>query len=355
MPNHYPAAAEVHRAAARPAARGARRAAPSSSTRSSATIPASTTSSGGSCRSHHFIGDRRRSSSCRLRAARPARDRGRASAATAPSSRPTSRSFCTSRIERGRDRRRQDQCLHPRHRAGRLRQRVRRDRAARGDQLQPPASRRSLARGYRPLHRPRRSARPGRRDVLVTRIVVTGYASMDYVDAARRRAGGRSHHAHPRAAGRAWPRLGGSPAYVAAALVAGGDRRCAAAELGRRRTRPVPRIAGGLAALGVRGEGVATSSGGRTPLSILAYQPDGGCLCLYDAGPAGAAGTDAGPGGAARGRRLGLPDGRPARRQPMPCWRASATATRLVWAVKARSRAPSRPARGAGPGAARPT
>ena len=61
------------------------------------------------------------------------------------------------------DRRRgQDQRLHPRDRAGRFRQRLRRRRAARGDQLQPPASRGSLARGHRALFRRCRATRARR-------------------------------------------------------------------------------------------------------------------------------------------------------------------------------------------------
>ena len=37
------------------------------------------------------------------------------------------------------------------------------------------------------------------------------------------------------------------------------------------------------ALLGVRSDGVAMRSG-RTPVCVLAYQPDGGCHCLYHPG-----------------------------------------------------------------------
>jgi ribokinase len=110
-------------------------------------------------------------------------------------------------------------------------------------------------------------------------IVVTGYASLDYVvrlDSAPEP--DRTATILSRAA--AWPRLGGSPAYVAAALVAGGAHDAAPiswvgddAEGARYRD--------GIEALGVRTDGIRVRPG-RTPISILAYGPDGRCHCLYD-------------------------------------------------------------------------
>jgi ribokinase len=110
-------------------------------------------------------------------------------------------------------------------------------------------------------------------------IVVTGYASLDYavrLDSAPEP--DRTATILSRAA--EWPRLGGSPAYVAAALVAGGAREAAPiswvgddAEGARYRD--------GVEALGVRTDGIRVRPG-RTPISILAYEPDGRCHCLYD-------------------------------------------------------------------------
>jgi ribokinase len=120
-------------------------------------------------------------------------------------------------------------------------------------------------------------------------IVVTGYASLDY--AMRLEA--------PPQADRTvtilsrpvqWPRLGGSPAYVAAALVAAGATEAA----------PVSWVSDdaegamyrdGLEALGVRTDGIAISPG-RTPICVLAYEPDGRCHCLYDPGRTASAGLD---------------------------------------------------------------
>ena len=116
----------------------------------------------------------------------------------------------------------------------------------------------------------------------MTSVAITGYASLDHVvrlegpplpDAtviAARQAG-------------AWPRLGGSPSYIAAALVRAGIARAV----------PVTWVAedeaGGhfvasLAFEGVSVDGVARTLGGRTPVCILAYVPDGACFCLYDPG-----------------------------------------------------------------------
>jgi ribokinase len=111
------------------------------------------------------------------------------------------------------------------------------------------------------------------------RVVVVGYASLDYVvrlDSPP--VADRTSTILSRAA--QWPRLGGSPAYVAAALVAGGVAEAIPiswvgddSEGERYRASLVER--------GVSAIGVAVRPG-RTPICILAYEPDGGCYCLYD-------------------------------------------------------------------------
>ena len=67
-------------------------------------------------------------------------------------------------------------------------------------------------------------------------IVVTGYASLDYavrLDRPPRPDPTATILSRPDE----WPRLGGSPAYVAAALVEGGVRDAIADQLGRQTTR----------------------------------------------------------------------------------------------------------------------
>ena len=174
------------RPAGRSAAAGRRREAPavSSCTRLSGTIRASTITSGGSCRV--IISSAiptRRSSRASIR-----RDRARSSApsaATAPFSPPISRSSCASRGSSASSSRASrpmsasaPPCRTPSPTASCRR------RAERGDQLQSAASRGGVARGHRTLFRRGRVARTRARDASMS-IVVTGYASLDYVGAAR--------------------------------------------------------------------------------------------------------------------------------------------------------------------------
>lgn len=114
-------------------------------------------------------------------------------------------------------------------------------------------------------------------------IAIIGYASLDHVamlDSVPRPGRTSTILARPR---NAWPRLGGSPAYVASALAAAGVANA----------RPVSWIgedAAGEAYLAqLRDRGVAVDAmarvpGARTPIAVLAYDPDGGCACLYDPG-----------------------------------------------------------------------
>lgn len=117
----------------------------------------------------------------------------------------------------------------------------------------------------------------------MTRIAVIGFASLDHVvqlDGTPR--AGRTTTIVERCEA-AWPRLGGSPAYVAAALAqAGCPGAMPVSWVGDDRMGENYRR--GLEAMGVSTDAVATVTGARTPVSILAYEPAGGCVCLYDPG-----------------------------------------------------------------------
>lgn len=81
----------------------------------------------------------------------------------------------------------------------------------------------------------------------------------------------------------AWPRLGGSPAYLAAALVANGVAdACPVSWIGDDEAGATYRLH--LRERGIPDDGLTVVKGARTPVAILAYEPDGGCLCLYDPG-----------------------------------------------------------------------
>lgn len=114
-------------------------------------------------------------------------------------------------------------------------------------------------------------------------IAIIGYASLDHVamlDSVPRPGRTSTILARPQ---NAWPRLGGSPAYVASALAAAGVSEA----------RPVSWVGADgagdayvdrLRERGIQTEAIARVTGARTPIAVLAYDPDGGCACLYDPG-----------------------------------------------------------------------
>ncbi len=115
------------------------------------------------------------------------------------------------------------------------------------------------------------------------RVAITGYASLDHVAMLDGTPGaGRTTTIIDRPDG-AWPRLGGSPAFVARALAGQGIRgACPVSwigddEAGRTYRRQLESDA-------IDGTGLEQIPGARTPIAILAYEPLGGCICLYDPG-----------------------------------------------------------------------
>jgi ribokinase len=167
------------------------------------------------------------------------------------------------------------------------------------------------------------------------KIVVTGYASLDYavrLDAAPAPDRTSTITSRPRE----WPRLGGSPAYVAASLVAGGVRDAAPVSwVGDDADGAVYRA--GLKRQGVRDDGVSARRG-RTPICVLAYEPGGGCHCFYDPGVPESLDFDAAQRNLIAAAdclciTVGPPD---ATRTALALARPDA---RLVWAVKADPRA----------------
>ncbi|HXT07597.1 MAG TPA: carbohydrate kinase family protein [Roseiarcus sp.] len=167
------------------------------------------------------------------------------------------------------------------------------------------------------------------------KIVVIGYASLDFVvclDAPALPDRTATILSRPRQ----WPRLGGSPAYVCAALVAAGAQDVMPAswvgddDEGARYREELRR-------LGVAADGVSLRVG-RTPVCLLAYQPDGGCVCLYDPGLATPIELDETQQDHIRAAdALVVTVGPPAAtRRALACARADA---KLIWIVKADLRA----------------
>jgi ribokinase len=114
-------------------------------------------------------------------------------------------------------------------------------------------------------------------------VVVSGYASLDHVvmldgDVTP----GRTTTILSRPE-RAWPRLGGSPAYVAQAIRASGN--VAVTPISWIGADPMGEVyLGQLAEGGIDCDGIERIAGARTPIAVLAYNPAGDCACLYHPG-----------------------------------------------------------------------
>lgn len=125
----------------------------------------------------------------------------------------------------------------------------------------------------------------------MSRIAITGYASLDHVivlDGDVK--SGRTTTILSRSV-KSWPRLGGGPAYVALAVHANNPRAAVPVswigedDLGKNYVRQ-------LGDQGISGAGMATVDGARTPIAVLAYDQAGDCACLYDPGLPSGVGLD---------------------------------------------------------------
>lgn len=112
----------------------------------------------------------------------------------------------------------------------------------------------------------------------MTTVAITGYASLDYVVQLQAPPVPNATVLGSRPGGD-WPRLGGSPSYVAIALSRAGVRAVPITWVAD--DAPGAGFVAALAAEGVPTEGVARTLAGRTPACVLAYAPDGASFCLY--------------------------------------------------------------------------
>lgn len=116
----------------------------------------------------------------------------------------------------------------------------------------------------------------------MTRLVVTGFASLDH---AIHLAGDIGKDRTTRITWRdpaAWPRAGGCPVYIAMAAARQG--LCAAPLTWIGDDAPGAALMAQCRAAGLDLTGIAAVAGRRSPVSILACQPDGAVSCLYDPG-----------------------------------------------------------------------
>lgn len=114
----------------------------------------------------------------------------------------------------------------------------------------------------------------------MSHLAVTGYASLDYALALSGQiAGDRTTLIEHRDAEN-WPRIGGCPAYLAMAAARQGVKASPVSWIG---ADDLGRIyLEGLTKAGVGTEGVERLDEPKSPMSVLAYQADGSCACLFD-------------------------------------------------------------------------
>ncbi len=114
----------------------------------------------------------------------------------------------------------------------------------------------------------------------MTGLCVTGYGSLDYAVTLDGFAEGNRTTLVSRRSAAAWPRIGGCPAYVARAVA---DRLGTAKIISWMGANAEGRLyCDGLAADGIDISGIAMVDAPRSPTSLLVYQADGSCACLYD-------------------------------------------------------------------------
>ncbi|WP_323034482.1 carbohydrate kinase family protein [Pararhodobacter sp.] len=114
----------------------------------------------------------------------------------------------------------------------------------------------------------------------MSQLVVTGYASLDYAVGLDGQALGDTTTLIARRDPQAWPRAGGCPTYIAAAAVRAGQNAAPVMWVGS--GAEGQRFNDLLAGQGVPTEGIGVTDSARSPTSMLIYQADGSCMCLYD-------------------------------------------------------------------------
>ena len=114
----------------------------------------------------------------------------------------------------------------------------------------------------------------------MTALCVTGYSSLDYaVTLDGFVQPNRTTLIRERDAA-AWPRCGGCPAYVARAALEGGQPAHIVSWLGDNDEGRF--YCSHVGAEGIDTSGIALIEAARSPTSLLVYQADGSCACLYD-------------------------------------------------------------------------
>ena len=114
----------------------------------------------------------------------------------------------------------------------------------------------------------------------MTELVVTGYASMDYVVALNGFVQGDKTTLVSHRDSTAWPRLGGCVSYVSVAAALAGHRVTPISWVGS--DRDADAFRDGLNKLNISTAGIHRQSDSASPVAMLIYQADGSCSCLFD-------------------------------------------------------------------------
>ncbi|HIL20378.1 MAG TPA: carbohydrate kinase family protein [Candidatus Thioglobus sp.] len=114
----------------------------------------------------------------------------------------------------------------------------------------------------------------------MTELVVTGYASMDYVVALNGFVQVDKTTLVSHRDSTAWPRLGGCVSYVSVAAALAGHRVTPISWVGS--DRDADAFRDGLNKLNISTAGIHRQSDSASPVAMLIYQADGSCSCLFD-------------------------------------------------------------------------
>jgi ribokinase len=120
----------------------------------------------------------------------------------------------------------------------------------------------------------------------MTELVVTGYASMDYVVALNGFVQVDKTTLVSHRDSTTWPRLGGCVSYVSVAAALAGHRVTPISWVGS--DRDADAFRDGLNKLNISTAGIHTQSDSASPVAMLIYQADGSCSCLFDRAFSGA-------------------------------------------------------------------
>ncbi|WP_417417685.1 carbohydrate kinase family protein [Hoeflea sp.] len=114
----------------------------------------------------------------------------------------------------------------------------------------------------------------------MSRLVVTGYASLDYAVGIDGQAMGDTTTLIAARDPEAWPRAGGCPTYISGAAVRAGQQATPVMWVGR--GAEGEGFVARLEAQGIGTGGIGVCDSPRSPTALLVYQSDGSCMCLYD-------------------------------------------------------------------------